>query len=266
MPRYGMVVDLDRCNGCRACMEACKVENNTPQTIFWMYVFRFEEGEYPYTRISFMPRPCMHCDNAPCVKVCPVGARYKRDDGLVATNADTCIGCRYCAAACPYGVNYFNWKEPKANYYLNWSAPENAKALAPVTGGAVPPYKNPDLDSKWGKEQRMIAGGGHRQGGIEKCTFCVQRVEKGIKPACVTACPLSALRAPEPAPARSNGQGGRQHEQPARDFPCVACRRTLRGCYRQPGRGQRRHALAFHGRKDQKGRDRRRQGIRHGAR
>ena len=193
MARYGMVIDLDRCTGCRACMEACKVENNSPQAIFWMYVFRFEEGEYPDTRISFMPRPCMHCDNAPCVKVCPTGARYKRDDGLVATDTDKCIGCRYCAAACPYGVNYFNWKEPKANYYLDWSAPSAAQALKPVTAGAVPPYDNPDLDRKWGKEQRKIAGGGHRQGIVEKCTFCVQRVEKGLQPACATACPVSAL-------------------------------------------------------------------------
>jgi molybdopterin-containing oxidoreductase family iron-sulfur binding subunit len=157
-----MVIDLDRCMGCRACMEACKVENNTPQAIFWMYVFRLEEEEYPNTRISFMPRPCMHCDNAPCVKVCPTGARYKRDDGLVATNTDTCIGCRYCAAACPYGVNYFNWKEPKANYYLEWSAPASAQALRQVTGGAVPPYKNPDLERSYGMEKRRIAGGGHR--------------------------------------------------------------------------------------------------------
>ncbi len=105
MTKYGMVIDLDRCTGCRACMVACKVENNTPQANFWMYVFRYEEGEFPNTRVSFMPRPCMHCDNAPCVKVCPVGARYKRLDGLTATDHERCIGCRYCEVACPYGVN-----------------------------------------------------------------------------------------------------------------------------------------------------------------
>ena len=76
MPRLGMVIDLDKCYGCRACMVACKVENNTPEGHFWMYVFRLEEGEYPHTKVSFLPRPCMHCDNAPCVKVCPVGARF----------------------------------------------------------------------------------------------------------------------------------------------------------------------------------------------
>ena len=189
MPHYGMVIDLDRCTGCRACMIACKVENNTPQAKLWMYVFRFEEGEYPYTRVWFMPRPCMHCHNAPCVKVCPVGARYKREDGLVATDWERCIGCRYCEVACPYGVNHFNWKEPAENYYLDWGDED----LSPVTDGEVPPYRNPDLDGRYGPEQRPIAGGGHYRGVIEKCTFCVQRVEKGLDPACVTTCPTFAL-------------------------------------------------------------------------
>ncbi|MFN3929811.1 MAG: 4Fe-4S dicluster domain-containing protein [Thermoflexus sp.] len=189
MPRYGMVIDLSRCMGCRACMEACKVENNTPQAVFWMYVFRFEEGEFPNVRQWFMPRPCMHCDNAPCVKVCPVGARYKREDGLVATDWERCIGCRYCEVACPYGVNYFNWKRPDRNYYLDWSDPD----LKSITGGVAPPYKNPDLDRAYGEERRRIAGGGHVKGVIEKCTFCVHRVERGKLPACVANCPVRAL-------------------------------------------------------------------------
>ncbi|TDA70096.1 MAG: 4Fe-4S dicluster domain-containing protein [Clostridia bacterium] len=190
MARYGMVIDLDRCMGCRACMEACKIENNTPQGIFWMRVFRFEEGEYPDVRYRFLPRPCMHCDNPPCTKVCPTGARYKREDGLVATDWEKCIGTRYCHAACPYGANYFNWKEPQKNYYLDWSA---APELASVTGGMVPPYKNPDLEVPYGKEGRRIAGGGHRLRVIEKCTFCVHRVEKGILPACAANCPVAAI-------------------------------------------------------------------------
>ena len=189
MARYAMVIDLDRCTGCRACMLACKIENNTSMAHFWMYVFRFEEGEFPNTHVWFMPRPCMHCDNPPCAKVCPVGARYKRVDGLVATDWDRCIGCRYCEVACPYGVNYFNWKEPKKNYYLDWQDPD----VAQVTGGAVPPYRNPDLDAPYGSEQRRTAGGGRLKGVIEKCTFCVQRVERGLQPACVANCPLFAL-------------------------------------------------------------------------
>jgi len=186
-----MVIDLDRCTGCRACMEACKVENNTPQGIFWMHVFRFEEGEYPNVRDSFMPRPCMHCENPPCVKACPIKARYQREDGIVATDWEACKGFRYCQAACPYGVNYFNWKEPRQNYYLDW---EKVEEIKPLTGGAVPPYQNPDLEKPYGKEQRRIAGGGHRQGVIEKCTFCVQRVEKGLTTACAANCPVQAIQ------------------------------------------------------------------------
>jgi|SRR3990170_2073810 len=189
MPRYGMVVDLDRCTGCRACMEACKVENNTTEASFWMYVFRFEEGEFPGTKVWFMPRPCMHCDDAPCVKVCPVGARYKREDGIVVTDSDRCIGCRYCEVACPYGVNSFNWTHPEDLYYLDWKASE----VSDATGGEIPPYANPDLDQPYGPEQRRIAGGGRHKGVVDKCTFCVQRVEKDLDPACVVGCPVRAL-------------------------------------------------------------------------
>lgn len=185
MVKYAMAIDLDRCTGCRACMEACKVENNTPEAKFWMYVFRFEEGSYPDTNIWYMPRPCQHCDNAPCVKVCPVGARYKRADGLVATDWERCIGCRYCEVACPYGVNYFNWKEPSKNYYLPWDGQGD---------GNVPPYRNPDLDERHGPEQRPIAGGGRYKGVMEKCTFCAHRLDKGQLPACVRSCPTRALR------------------------------------------------------------------------
>ncbi|MBI4497455.1 MAG: 4Fe-4S dicluster domain-containing protein [Chloroflexi bacterium] len=189
MAKYAMVIDLERCMGCRACMEACKIENNTPQAVFWMYVFRFEEGEFPNTRMRFLPRPCMHCDNAPCVKVCPVGARYKREDGLVATDWERCIGCRYCQVACPYGVNSFNWTSPKKNFYVDWQDPD----LQPVTNGATPPYQNPDLEQLYGPEQRRIAGSGHVKGVIEKCTFCVHRLEQGLPPACVANCPVGAL-------------------------------------------------------------------------
>lgn len=189
MPRYAMVIDLDRCMGCRACVEACKVENNTPAAHFWMYVLRFEEGHYPNVRIQFLPRPCQHCDNPPCVKVCPVGARYKRADGIVATDWDRCIGCRYCEVSCPYGVNYFNWKKPAKNYYLDWTDPD----VQPASQGNIPPYRNPDLDRPYGPEQRRIAGGGRLKGVIEKCTFCVHRVERGLQPACVANCPAFAL-------------------------------------------------------------------------
>jgi len=190
MPKYGMTIDLDRCTGCRSCMVACKIENNTTQNAFWMYVFRLEEGKFPDTKISFLPRPCQHCDNAPCVKVCPVGARYKREDGIVATDWDRCIGCRYCEIACPYGVNSFNYKDPKKSQYMDWEDPD----IQVATAGAVPSWANPSLNEKYGSENRSIAGSNHIKGVMEKCTFCVQRVEKDMLPACVDTCPTHALQ------------------------------------------------------------------------
>ncbi|MEE8470834.1 MAG: 4Fe-4S dicluster domain-containing protein [Dehalococcoidia bacterium] len=181
--RYGMVIDLARCHGCRACVQACKVENNTPGGIAWMYVFRFEEGVYPNVGMGFLPRPCMHCNNPPCVHVCPVGARFKRTDGLVLTDFERCIGCRYCEVACPYGVNHLNWKKPEENYYLEWE--KSAESLGEKLDR--PPYRNPDHDSKY--EGRLVSGGGHYVGVMEKCTFCVHRIDKGLLPACVANCP-----------------------------------------------------------------------------
>lgn len=194
MVKYAMVINLNRCMGCRACVEACKVENNTGRNIFWMYVFKREIGEYPNTDVRFMPRPCMHCDNAPCVKVCPVGARYKSETGAVLTDFDRCVGCRYCQVACPYGVNYFNWKEPVENQYFKWNEGEGegvygSGSTKALTNGSIAPYRNPTFDEPHGAEKRKVAGGGHYGGVMEKCTFCVHRTDKGLEPACVANCP-----------------------------------------------------------------------------
>ena len=109
--RWGMVIDLERCDGCLSCVAGCIDENGTSTGANWMYVFTYDDPDKPQE--NFLVRPCQHCSNAPCAKVCPVRARHNRDkDGIVLTDYEVCIGCRYCQVACPYGVNYFQWGEP----------------------------------------------------------------------------------------------------------------------------------------------------------
>ncbi len=198
MAKYAMVVDLARCMGCNACVEACKVENNTGEGIFWMHLFRMEQGVYPDVQWSFLPRPCMHCNNPPCVKVCPVGARHKRKDGLVLTDFNRCIGCRICGVACPYSANYFNWEKPYTNQYYDWSHGEgdNVYGVGSIRDSInemALPYRNPDHGMLYGPNKRLVSGGGHKSGIMEKCTFCVHRVDKGLEPACVANCPVNTL-------------------------------------------------------------------------
>jgi molybdopterin-containing oxidoreductase family iron-sulfur binding subunit len=110
--QMGMVIDLERCDGCLMCVAACNREYALPDGVFWIYVMAFKEPNVPGTRL--LVRTCQHCSNAPCVAVCPTGARHRRDDdGLVLTDYDICFGCRYCQVACPYGVNYFGWSHPE---------------------------------------------------------------------------------------------------------------------------------------------------------
>ena len=119
--RYAMVIDLARCIGCEACTVACKVEHNVPpapkeniaRRIQWTEVSFHQRGKLPYVKTDLNPRPCFHCENPPCVKVCPTGATYQdKERGLVLQRYERCIGCRYCALACPYSARYFNWSKP----------------------------------------------------------------------------------------------------------------------------------------------------------
>ncbi len=157
MARYGMVIDLKRCIGCHACTVACKAENSTKPGIFWNKVYDEESGEYPSVRRIFIPRLCMHCENAPCIEACPTGASYRREDGIVLIDYDKCVGCKYCIEACPYGARYFS--KEKAGYF----------------GAGLTPTEEAGYRE-------------HKLGVTEKCNFCVDRVEQGQQPACVRAC------------------------------------------------------------------------------
>ena len=126
--RYGMVIDLKRCSGCKTCSVVCKVANNIPNDIIWNRVLT-EGGNAPDTaggtwdnpEMQHWPVACQHCENPACTKVCPVGATWKDEQtGIVRQDYDKCIGCRMCLAACPYtGVRSFNWEEPA--YYADFA-------------------------------------------------------------------------------------------------------------------------------------------------
>lgn len=218
---WGMIVDLDRCTGCQACVVACQAENNIPineedhfnqrRAIQWIRVERYWEGEFPDVRARFVPIFCQHCADAPCEPVCPVYATYHNSEGLNVQIYNRCIGTRFCANGCPYHARFFNFWEPE------W--PESLKNQL-----------NPDVTVR-------------SRGIMEKCTFCIQRIrrtkrtaerEKGdssgetifadpdlkraLSPACVNACPtetlvygdlfeiLSARRAGERLPAPKNAE------------------------------------------------------------
>ena len=102
MTRWAMAADLRRCVGCQTCTVACKQKNGTPPGVQWRKVLDLEMGEYPSVKRAFLPVGCMHCEDPPCVHVCPSTATRKRPDGIVTIDPDLCIGCAYCAVACPY--------------------------------------------------------------------------------------------------------------------------------------------------------------------
>jgi Fe-S-cluster-containing dehydrogenase component len=168
---WGMVINLDQCIGCEYCMRACTATNDVNPEEPWNIVIP-EKTSAGHT--FFLSRPCLHCQNAPCVEVCPVKATYHREDGLVVMDYDRCIGCRYCQIACPYDARRFNWKDR--------SDEENPY---------VPAWGTPEVERR-------------PRGVVEKCTFCIHRIdaglEKGLKPgvdreatpACVNICPVGA--------------------------------------------------------------------------
>ncbi|WP_436925010.1 4Fe-4S dicluster domain-containing protein [Halosimplex amylolyticum] len=165
--RWGMVIDLEKCVGCDSCTVACKAENRTPPGVSYNVVMEEEHGEFPDVTRTNVPRPCMQCENPPCVQVCPVSATYKMDNGVVNVDYDRCIGCRYCMIACPYGARYFDFGE---NY------DEEVEGAGEVT--------SPEYGVDRGKRE----GGESPVGNVRKCSFCTHRLERGEEPACVETC------------------------------------------------------------------------------
>ena len=168
--RWGMVIDLRRCVGCQSCTVSCVAENKLPPGVVYRVVLQQDTGSYPNVGRTFTPRPCMQCDNPPCVPVCPVGATYKRPDGIVAIDYDVCIGCRYCITACPYNARTFDFGE----YY------GDAAGTPPLQFETLPSL---DYGQVWNR-----ANDASPVGNARKCTFCIHRVEQGLLPACVLSC------------------------------------------------------------------------------
>ena len=199
--KWGMVIDIDRCSGCQACVIACQTENNILMTsediaqqkraMTWIRIERYWEGEFPNIKARFIPVLCQHCENAPCEPVCPVYATYHNDEGLNVQVYNRCVGTRYCAANCPYHARVFNYWERSTNSpWLSVYSPDSSPA-EPMNE-----YLNPDVTVR-------------SKGIMEKCTFCVQRIKRverqakveggravadgEVQPACVQACPTGAL-------------------------------------------------------------------------
>jgi molybdopterin-containing oxidoreductase family iron-sulfur binding subunit len=180
--RYGMVIDTRRCIGCKACMVACKAENKTPPGVSYTVVVEQAIGVHGNDKPLFMTKPCFHCENPPCVPVCPVSATYKREqDGIVVVDYDRCIGCRYCVTACPYGARYFDFGE-------------NYPPVAEQTAYAQVPSPEYGQFRVRAAEQSPI-------GNVRKCTFCMHlqdadgRYDKaaGRWPACAKTCTGHAI-------------------------------------------------------------------------
>lgn len=159
LSQWMMVVDLRSCDGCKACTAACQQVHYLPENIEWIKVYEMvgADGQtYP------MPKPCMMCEDPPCVPVCPVGATYRTDEGHVLIDQTVCIGCRFCMAACPYESRYFN-SEP---------SPKVPSQPFPTS----PEWPVPQVE-----------------GTVGKCILCAARLRAGILPACVAGCPMGAL-------------------------------------------------------------------------
>ncbi|HEX6233054.1 MAG TPA: 4Fe-4S dicluster domain-containing protein [Jiangellaceae bacterium] len=176
-----MVIDTRKCVGCHACTIACVAENKLPPGVVYRPVVTEEFGEFPNVQLRFTPRPCMQCDEPPCVPVCPVAATWKRPDGVVAIDYDKCIGCRACLTACPYGARTSDFGES----YVAEVA-EGADETETVVFGPQAPWMDEpshEYGKAWTREDHQSP-----EGNARKCHFCLHRLEVGQLPACVTSC------------------------------------------------------------------------------
>jgi len=154
---FVMVIDLSRCKNLKKCQAACDHMHHVHPGDHWIKVYNMKDSEH--TAHYWQPTTCMHCDEPPCVKVCPVDATFKRQDGIVLIDSDRCIGCRFCMAACPYSTRVFNWEEPKL--------PEEIAKKDYSCETSLP----------------------QKRGTVSKCDFCPDMTRMGMLPHCVSACP-----------------------------------------------------------------------------
>ena len=194
MAKWGMVINLEKCVGCQACTAACSQENTRLPGENWQDVLFYNEGK----NLTWLPRPCMHCESPSCMHVCPTRATYKTADGVVAIDWNKCIGCKYCMIACPYGVRFFS--DTKALV-----EPDLRSVFKDETGKHSwnPPYRLPEAMEDWTHGVGIAP-----TGVVTKCTFCYHKISKAPKgtadlsehdpatkeytPACVRTCPATA--------------------------------------------------------------------------
>ena len=157
--KFVMVIDLGKCKNARKCVEACQKGHNLPKSMEFMKVYLLQDSDKsaPY----WFPKPCFHCDNPLCVSVCPVGATFKRSDGIVLIDNERCIGCKFCMTACPYSTRVFAWKHDESY----------------------------DLDIPHSPEK----GTPGVEGTVSKCDFCPDLVKEGKLPYCASACPMGTI-------------------------------------------------------------------------